>query len=144
MDTTAKKKTTLTPDDMQMIGEYVLVAVKEAVAPLDQKANSLDQKVTTLDQKVEEVKRSIVPREELFTLIKDAVGEVVKEQVTEQIGRLPTREEFSSRMDKQAALYKKHEHEMILLTHQYQRHDTQISALENDVDKLKKNKKKTV
>lgn len=106
---TAPKKTTLTLDDIQMIGDLVQQSVKDSE---------------------ERILSKVVSKDEYVFLIKSAVGEVVEEKFKEVIGNYPSREKFHFQMATQAKTVEKVEQEQIVLTHQVQRIDKRITILE--------------
>ncbi len=115
------KKTTLTLDDIQMIGEVVLDSEKRLQGQMDE----LKLTVATKDNL-----KSIVQKEDLKSIIEDVVGRVVEEKFKRVVGDFPKREDFHSRMASQAKTVQKVDQEQIVLTHQVQMLDKRVTILE--------------
>lgn len=102
------KKTTLSLDDIQMIGDVV----QDSESRLNKKMGKL------------------ITRDEFASLIRSTVGEIVEEKFKEVVGNYPNRNEFHTRLATQAKTVEKVEQEQIVLTHQMQRIDKRVTILE--------------
>lgn len=136
---TDAKKTTLTLDDIQMIGEVVIESEKRLQSQINDlrqimaTKKDLESMATKKDLESMSTKKdleSMVRKEDLQSVIENVVGRVVEDKFKKVIGIFPNRDEFHTRMANQAKTVQKVDQEQVVLTHQVHRIDKRVTILE--------------